>query len=544
MTGAVVQPGRDDGAPTEVDADPSTTTAIHGTRLTRSWPVDLIMAAAVLGTLGFLLAVTGDSWFFADEWNAGLRGRSLRDFLQPYNGHLSVTWIATYRGFYGLFGFHHHWILRLLAFAALTTVSGLLYATTRSRVGPTLAALAAVILLWTPGTALDPGSMNHWFAGCLTVVLAWALPRSGRRSDAVVLAALALALATSGGGVAAGAACVVHTIVAPSSGRRRLAVALPLVAWTAWWLRWGRSGPELDQRLRMDLVDVPTFVRDGLYGTIQDVGGGTTAAAVIVLLAATALIVTRLRARDRLALASLLAWGAAAAIWWAGIGWNRGLFSDAGAYRYQLVTALYLLLAAIWSTPPDWRPPAVLRPGRGSVVVAVVLVALVAMRHDRVRDEADGLGDVGRSTRTAVLVIGSRPSVVPPAAAYGIQFGYLTQAELEEVLRAYDVPGEGSRESLDQRLVAAGAVEAVVGPAPGPRCRPIDAAISLPSGTAPPPVVLGARSAPVRVTAVRYGRRATDVITVPAGRTVQLRFAADMAERPWTVRATGGCRVG
>jgi hypothetical protein len=484
-------------------------------------------------------------WFFADEWNAGLRGWSAIDFVRPYNGHLSITWIAIYRGFYGLFGFHHHWMLRLLAFSLLASIAALLYVTTRSRVGALLAALAAVLLLWTPATELDPGSMNHWITAAAAVVIAWVLPRQGHRADLAVGGLLALALGTSGGGVAVAAACVVHTLIAPSTRARWAAVAVPILLWGAWWSHWGRAAGQLDSKLQLDVVDLPRLVFDGIFGALRTQVGGSTLVGAVVAVALVVVLAVRLWRGGRSTWAAVLAWGSATAVWWAGIGWNRGLFSDPEAYRYRLVTLVFLLLALVGSTPDDWRPPAALRSRWSAGVVLVLLVALVGMNQDDLRAQGDQLGAFSATTRNTVVVAGRRPPVVPSTVQYQIDLGYLTQAQLAEVFGRYDVPGEGRRADLDRELLARGSVWAVVRPGQVPRwCRPVEGPIIVPPAAGLRIVDLGSLGAPVVVTVRRHASEPLELITVPAGRIAQLRFDPDPAIASWTVQAEGACRIG
>lgn len=511
----------------------------------RTWPVDLVVAGAVVGMVAFCLAVTRDMWFFADEWNAGLRGWTAIDFVRPYNGHLSVTWIAIYRGFYGLFGYHHHWMLRLLAFSLLASIAALLYVTSRSKVGAVLAGLAAVVLLWTPATALDPGSLNHWITAAAAVVIAWVLPRSGRRADLAVGGLLALALATSGGGVAVAAACVVHTVIARSTRTRWAAVAVPIVLWAAWWSHWGRAAGQPDSRIRLGPLDLAQLVWDGIFGALRTQAGGSAWLGAVVVVAITVVLAVRLWRGGRSTWAAVVAWGSAAGVWWAGIGWNRGLFSDPEAYRYRVVTLVFLLLALVGSTPDEWRPPAVLRSRWSAGVVLVVLVALVGMNQDDLRAQGEQLGAFSANTRNTVVVAGRRPPVVPSAVQYQIGLGYLTQAQLAQVFGRYDVPGEGRRADLDRELLARGSVSGEVRPGQVPKwCRPVEGPIIVPPAVGLRIVDLGSVDAPVVVTVRRHAREPLELITVPAGRMAQLRFDPDPAIASWTVQAEGACRIG
>ena len=67
--------------------------------------VDLAVAVVFTATWVVWFRMTDGAWFFVDEWALAGRGRSIGDFLEPYNNHLSVPYIAVYRIHMGLFGF-------------------------------------------------------------------------------------------------------------------------------------------------------------------------------------------------------------------------------------------------------------------------------------------------------------------------------------------------------------------------------------------------------------------------------------------------------
>ena len=100
--------------------------------------VDALVAALIVGTAAFQLSVSRDFWFFYDEWIAADLSDRGTGLLEPYNGHLSVIWLATYRAVFGLWGLEHYLPLRVLGVVALAAAPAVLYLTTRRRLGPPL----------------------------------------------------------------------------------------------------------------------------------------------------------------------------------------------------------------------------------------------------------------------------------------------------------------------------------------------------------------------------------------------------------------------
>src|SRR5690606_20764739 len=81
--------------------------------------VDVVVAVVLLATWVTWFRWTQDGWFFLDEWALAGRGRTLGDFLEPYNNHLSVPYLAVYRAHMALFGFDRYEVLRAIGHTAL-----------------------------------------------------------------------------------------------------------------------------------------------------------------------------------------------------------------------------------------------------------------------------------------------------------------------------------------------------------------------------------------------------------------------------------------
>ena len=80
-----------------------------------------------------------------------LRGRTLGDFLEPYNGHLSIVPIAIWRASYQVFGFGTYVPLHVVGILSLVSGSVAIFVVFRSRMGPFVAGVATASILWYHG---------------------------------------------------------------------------------------------------------------------------------------------------------------------------------------------------------------------------------------------------------------------------------------------------------------------------------------------------------------------------------------------------------
>jgi hypothetical protein len=200
-----------------------------------------VAAVAVLVIGGAAVGWFGRYWsFFFDEWGtiAYRRSGGASAFLAPHNGHLVAMEVSFYRAMFATVGLHSYHPYLAVLVAAHVLVVGLLFLYARSRVGPWLGLLSVVpvlllgyawqVLFW----AFDIGWVLTVMA--LVAILLWPRP-------VVVVIGLAVALATSGPGVAVAVGGLVMAVV--SERRRRLLVAwaVPVVGYALWWFAYRPS---------------------------------------------------------------------------------------------------------------------------------------------------------------------------------------------------------------------------------------------------------------------------------------------------------------
>lgn len=518
-------------------------------------PVDLVVLATIVLTAIWWFSITRDAWFAWDEWLLAGRGRSAPDLLEPYNGHLSITYLVLYRLHMAAFGLDHHWVLEVIGLASLASVPLLLHLTTRRRMGTFAAGVAAVLVLWSTGPGLEAGAVNHSVALALAVVTAWDLERRSTRDDLVVAATLALGLATSGGMVAVAAGAVVHCALSRAPWRRWLAVVVPVTAWGVWYLAKGRDAVEDVPRLGAG--DTVELVVDGYAATLRGLALGSTVGAWLLGLVVLAAAVRQIRVHRWRGATTLLAWSAAGVAWWFGLARSRGVLADPDVFRYRWVASVFLVLAIVppvrlapapaaddTTTRGDWRRWATSRSVQAGALAALVVAVAVA-NADATRDEAAFLNAVGRQARVSQQISRTDPSPVPADQAFPLIVGGLTRQQVDDLVATYG-PGSGLPADLDRVLVDVGAVT-VAEPEPAGdtgRCTP-------PEGLHIGPVVLrtdGATTLWVR----RFGPEPVAVAQLPPRSEVTVELAPDIPPRTpgvplrpegWVVEAVGACIV-
>ena len=81
-------------------------------------PVDAAFGLLVVASFAAHLRMSKGFWYSYDDWPHALPGATLGDFLEPYNGHLSLSIIAVYRVSYTVFGFDNYLPWRIAGIAA------------------------------------------------------------------------------------------------------------------------------------------------------------------------------------------------------------------------------------------------------------------------------------------------------------------------------------------------------------------------------------------------------------------------------------------
>lgn len=519
------------------------------------------------GMVFLVLAVTtvvwfrsvDETWFFFDDFSLAVRGWSVGDFFEPYNGHLSVTYVAVYRVFYGLFGFSHHAVLQLIGLLAYVAVPVALYLTTRDVLGRGWAGVVAVAVAWTRGAALEPGAMNHWATLVGAVVVARALRGGSRRADAVLAVALLLAFGTSGGALPILVAAVLHNLLAGASRRRWAAVLVPAACWLV-WRPFGNPDEGAGNIGAPSLTDQLRTVLEGNPISVVGLVGGNRFVAALLLVPLIAGLVWVVVLYGRAGAAAVLPWLGASGAWWVGLVHSRGRFADAHVHRYRYVAVVFLVLAAVDAiaflrardAAGDGRVAGLavrLRSHRLPVwAIGVVLLAVVgslASANRSANEEATRLNRAyGRIAEIDFRILTAVPDV-STSEEHSILLGALSQEQLLAASEAYG-PRPLTRPALDRWLIGRGTLDLVdvVGETPPGGGRPCRATSWEEEVLPGESRRLRAGGGPAEVLARRFGDRWHEVGSVPAGGELSL-VAEGSYSAPavaWEVRVRGGCR--
>jgi hypothetical protein len=346
----------------------------------------IALAAMMAVTAAMVLHETRGTAIWFDEWSWVLdrRGGGLGTLLEPHNGHFSLVPLLLYKALFATAGIDDYTPYRVMVVVGHLACGGLLYAYARPRIGPFAALLPAAVLL-----LLGPAWQNFlwpfqiaWLislASGLGALLA--LDRDDRRGEIVACVLLALALASSGIGIAIAAGLLVEVV-----WRRRPAwvVAAPIAGYALWWIAYQDT-----DFFRHNVTVAPKFAAEAAGGALAAVTGlsearvdvnGTLidAGAALVwgrplVLAAAAVLIWRLVALRPVPvrLAALLAM--AATFWLLG-GLQRAQIQSPDASRYLYVGALFVLLIAVELLRG-------VRVGRWIAALAVVLTGLAVVSN-------------------------------------------------------------------------------------------------------------------------------------------------------------------
>lgn len=522
--------------------------------------VDLAFGALAVGWLANMLRVTGGFYFWGDDLRLIGRAGSVGDWLEPYNQHMSLTILVVYRAMAEVSGLSYAPFALAGALALLAVPVGY-YTTTRSRLGPFLAAVVAVPLLWPRGLIMRPASMNHYFVLVGAIVCAAALNR-GRRADGVLAGSLLFALCSAGGGLVVAVACLAHNVVVRPPLRRWLAVVVPLGLWFGWW--WlvadrvsGSSG--------LTISEVAPLARDLCLAPFRQVAFGNTLIAAALVVAYLAFGVWQLR-RGLVAGANFLVWSGAIVLWAVALTRSRGLGADPDTFRYTYLSLGFALLALVPREPIAWPRRASLTPTRWVAAAAIVVLlgtAQAAVVRDRLQGFASTHTDLGLEAKGTFLALDLGPDAIPDThsiAFFAFNLPHGNAGQTRALIDRYGSPYRVRTGNVDEQLVEMGVVRArarVRGVRSFPGCRTIVEPLELPGVpnrflSAPQP---GASASTEEATPRlwssdgytieirRYGDEWVRLADVPAGRVVTLELPALDTEAPWEIRADGACDV-
>ncbi|MEK6278217.1 MAG: hypothetical protein AABM29_09420 [Actinomycetota bacterium] len=515
-----------------------------------------ILATAAIAFVAIIMVLGRDlETFRLDEWTiiADRQGSSFDDFVRPHNEHLSLLPVAVFKGLFATVGMEPYWPYRL-AVAVLSVLIGVLvYLYARPRLGRGWALAPALLSMLIGQGAYDiiwPFQIGFDLSVACGVGVLLCFDRPGTRSDLIAGALVLFALLSSSIGIAVAVAAAVEVIASPGQRRARALriLALPVLAYVAWWLHYRPESADeaagLVEALRL-LVDVSGAAVAGLFGTpisLHRLLAVTLAVAVVVGIA------SRRGGRRRLLVACSLP-GA----YWVLLVLGRG---STGA---QLLDSRYILPGSVFVACMLSEllrgSTARARPWMAGLVALGVLLSTV--NHVRyVRDtanlEVEARAEVVRARVAALSLAGQAGPIDRGAQLDPATFPVSSPARLFE---AFDRLGDpvsepdetiaassaAARAAADTTYVTARGLRALPGGSPpfGTSCRTLagpSAEVLVPArGLA----LRGSGRGPVSVAVRRWGATSIPAGDVPGRSWVRLIPGRDAAQTPVRARVDG-----
>ena len=452
----------------------------------------------------------------------------------------------------------------------------LVYAYAVRRVGSFLALCAAVLILF-----LGPGWQNMmwpfqiaWLislgAGIGALLL---LDRDDRVGDVAACVLAGVSLASSGVGIAIALGLAVELAVGRRRWRDAWIVAIPLVLFGLWWLRYQQATPA------SPIHTVPGFVADsaasalsalvGLAGnvvTAQQSGTLLRWGRPLEILALVALIwrlvaLRRVPPRALTLITMVLSF-------WVITGFGRGLLGPTSVFpsRYLYIAGVLIVLLAV-ELARDVR----VRWPVGAIVGCVVAAAAI-VNVGILRDAGASLRRVAQFTRADLGALDISRRIASPSfrADLSVFFGSVVAGPYFAAEAAYGTPAdspaqlahepEDARRAADAELIAihglklrststlpSSGVAPVVDSIEGGRVRTRGSCVTFgaPAGasraaltvTVPAHGILIRADASVAAAAVRrFAGEFQTVGNIPADSSSALRIGPDLASRPWQLR--------
>ena len=333
----------------------------------------IAFAAAALASLGYVLWLGRGETLILDEWSYLLHARegSPSALLEPHNGHLIVFPLLVLKLMYGVFGISSHLPYQLLAILLNVLIAALLYVFGRRSVGPLVALVPAVLILFY-GSGWDAFVTGYQLpnqfsiaAGLLALLF---VRREDFRGDVLACLALAVSLASVSAGIAFAAGIAVALLLRGREGLRRAWVLLiPAVPYAVWFV-WARRFHQAEVTtanvgaLLSGIFDQLAAIFSGITGLAAAPGSHNLSAPAgarpswgptLVVLALVGVVLALRRRRPSrsfwVALATLLVYLATVAL---ALGENRA--PDASRYVYMgTVLTLLVLIEAAYGTRPN-----------------------------------------------------------------------------------------------------------------------------------------------------------------------------------------------
>jgi hypothetical protein len=528
----------------------------------------LLLGAALVAAAAVLAVAQWRVTYFQDTFSFLLERQpfSADSFFAPHNEHIVILPVAITKTLLATFGMTSNTPEQVVMGVTVLAAAVLFFVYVRRRVGPWLALIATLMLLFLGSgwwTILWPFENEFTLPIVFGLGALLQLDRRDSQGDAVACVLLSLAVISGSLGMCFVAAAFVELVLRSRERgwRRAYVFAVPLLIYVVWYAGWGH---EAEHHLTgHNILTSPVYVLEGFASALNSLAGlrdvpATAAPAAdwgpALLVAAIALIIIGQRRRPGFSTGFWVATTVAVSYWLlAGLNYIPG--REASSSRYVYAGVLFVLLMAA-ELLRGWQL------GRRGLLIAAAVAALaIGPNLAGMKDGSDFLQEQSVVTRAdlAALEI-SRDTVAPTFSLASPEIAGTDKLSPVEAQRyfeavdrwgspAYDLPEleaapEGGRRWADVVLSQALPVahETAAGfaqqtPA-GKECavlEPGDAALKqvklFPGAT----TVEVAPGGPSTISLRRFAQAEFPVqlATVEGGTTTTLQVPRDRAPNPW-----------
>lgn len=238
----------------------------------------VLLGAALLTSGVMLLVLTRDLTFFQDTWDFLINRRDLTvdNLLRPHNEHIVLIPVSIELFFIHVFGMSSALPEYLLLIAMTLVAAVLFFVYARRRVGPWLALMGTVLLLFIGPAWSDllwPFELAFIGSVLFGLAMLLALDRDDTKGDVLACLFLAIAAGFSSLGIAFMAAAAVNLFQRRGERglRRAWFVAIPVLLFALWYLGWGHDA-ESHLSLR-NVLDSPRYVMEGMAVSLESLLG-------------------------------------------------------------------------------------------------------------------------------------------------------------------------------------------------------------------------------------------------------------------------------
>lgn len=246
-------------------------------RARRDAPV-LLLGAALVVAAAMLVVAEWDVTFFQDTfsfllyrqpWNAD-------SFLLPHNEHIVVLPVAITKALLGIFGMTSNTPEQVVMGATVLAVAVLFFVYVRRRVGPWLALIGTVMLLFLGSgwwTILWPFENEFTLPLAFGIGALLLLERRDSRGDALACLLISLAVISGSLGMCFVAAAFVELLLSgrERGWRRAYVFAVPLLLYLVWYAGWGHDA---EHHLTLhNILSAPAYVFEGFASSLNALAG-------------------------------------------------------------------------------------------------------------------------------------------------------------------------------------------------------------------------------------------------------------------------------